>query len=156
MMGNFIFEKELDEGTEDGTGYVSPGHNSFLIDEDLNKRFLGIHSRFPESEETHYIRVHQTFKNSNDSPVPTPFRYAGDTIEPVDDSEVTGSYSDINYGTAITADMSGSEEITLHEHNTITGAVVGEREKDDDSRVNAKFDDGNDYDGASLRQWDPD
>lgn len=156
MMGNFIFEKELDEGTEDGTGYVSPGHNSFLIDEDLNKQFLVFHSRFPESEETHYIRVHQTFKNSNDWPVPTPFRYAGETIEPVDDSEVTGSYKYINHGKEITADITKSEEITFHDDNTITGAVSGEWEKYDDYRVNVKLDDGNDYDGVFLRQWDPD
>src|SRR5699024_1926982 len=156
MMGNFIFEKELDEGTEDGTGYVSPGHNSFLIDEDLNKQFLDFHSRFPEYEETHYIRVHQTFKNSNDWPVPTPFRYAGETIEPVDDSEVTGSYKYINHGKEITADITKSKEITFHDDNTITGAVSGEWEKYDDYRVNVKLDDGNDYDGVFLRQWDPD
>src|SRR5699024_4321775 len=148
--------QELDEGTDDGTDYASSVHNSFLIDVDLNKQFLFFHSRFPESEETHYIRVHQTFKNSNDWPVPTPFRYAGETIEPVDDSEVTGSYKYINHGKEITADITKSEEITFHDDNTITGAVSGEWEKYDDYRVNVKLDDGNDYDGVFLRQCDPD
>src|SRR5699024_439083 len=77
-------------------------------------------------------------------------------IESVDESELTGSYKYINHRNEITADITKSEEITFHDDNTITGAVSGEWEKYDDYRVDVKVDDGNDYDGVFLRQWDAD
>ncbi|ENH98129.1 S-layer domain-containing protein [Gracilibacillus halophilus YIM-C55.5] len=155
MMGNYLFKRDLgEEGSGIGTGYMAPGHNSYLIDEELNKEFIVTHTRFPEQGEMHEVRVHQTFKNSNDWPVPTPYHYAGEEIEPVTDEEVQGHYKYINHGKEITSDLTESTWITLNEDQTISGAVTGTWERYDDYRAKLTID-GETYDGVFIRQYNP-
>ncbi|WP_079710371.1 LamG-like jellyroll fold domain-containing protein [Paraliobacillus ryukyuensis] len=155
MIGNFLFERALGEAGEGiGTGYVSPGHNSYLIDDDLGKEFLVTHTRFPQQGEMHEVRVHQTFKNSNNWPVPTPYRYAGETIKPVDEVAIAGDYKYINHGKEITGDITTSSWISFNQDGSISGAVTGTWRKYDDYRAEVNVG-GETYDGVFIKQWDP-
>ncbi|QGH36784.1 family 43 glycosylhydrolase [Gracilibacillus salitolerans] len=155
MMGNFLFKRDLgEEGSGVGTGYMAPGHNSYLIDEDLGKEFIVTHTRFPQEGEMHEVRVHQTFKNSDDWPVPTPYHYAGEEIEAVSETDVIGDYKYINHGKEITGELTESTWVKLNEDQTVTGAVTGTWELYDDYRVELTVDDET-YDGVFIRQYDP-
>lgn len=155
MMGNFLFKRDLGEGgTGIGTGYAAPGHNSYYINDDTDQEFIVTHTRFPGQGEMHEIRVHQMFKNSAEWPVPTPYRYAGETIKSVEDIEVTGDYKYVNHGKEITGDVTESTWVKLNEDKTISGAVTGTWELYDDYRVELSIGDES-YDGVFIRQWDP-
>ncbi|GAB2557553.1 LamG-like jellyroll fold domain-containing protein [Gracilibacillus alcaliphilus] len=155
MMGNFLFARDLGETGEGiGTGYMAPGHNSYLIDEDLGKEFIITHTRFPEQGEMHQVRVHQTFKNKDGWPVPMPYHYTGEEMKAVSLGDVTGHYKYINHGKEITGELTSSSWIELHDDQTISGAVSGRWELYDDYRVGLTIDDQT-YDGVFIEQYDP-
>lgn len=55
LMGGYKFTwKEGEEG-EDRKGYLSPGHNSCLYQEETGKYFIIYHTRFENSGETHEV-----------------------------------------------------------------------------------------------------
>lgn len=154
MIGNFLFKRDLgEEGTGVGTGYLSPGHNSYLIDKELGKEFLVTHTRFPQQGEMHQVRVHQMFKNSDGWPVPTPYEYAGETIKPVTEDKVIGDYKYVNHGKEITSQLTESTWIKLNDDYTISGAVTGTWELYDDYRVRITIDEKT-YDGLFIRQYE--
>ncbi|MCU9613451.1 family 43 glycosylhydrolase [Caldibacillus lycopersici] len=156
MIGNFLFKRDLGEaGTGIGTGYLSPGHNSYLIDEELGKEFIVTHTRFPQQGEMHEVRVHQTFKNSDQWPVPTPYRYAGETIEKVSEADVIGDYKYINHGKEITGELTESTWVKLNEDHTISGAVTGVWKLYDNYRAELTIENEGKYDGVFIRQYDP-
>lgn len=156
MMGNFLFKRDLGEpGTGNGIGYLSPGHNSYLIDQELGKEFIVTHARFPEQGEMHEVRVHQTFKNKDDWPVPTPYRYAGETIKKVSETDVTGDYKYINHGKEITGELTESTWITFNRDHTISGAATGKWELYGNYRAKVTIDNEGTYDGVFIRQYDP-
>ncbi|UQZ74469.1 arabinanase [Niallia circulans] len=155
MMGNFLFKRDFgEEGSGIGTGYMSPGHNSFLIEEELGKEFIVTHARFPQQGELHQVRVHQTFKNKEKWPVPTPFQYAGETIETVSEKDIVGDYKYINHGKEITGKLTESQWIKLNADKTVSGAVSGTWKLYDDYRVEVEIE-GQIYDGVFIRQYDP-
>jgi arabinan endo-1,5-alpha-L-arabinosidase len=156
MIGNFLFKRDLGEaGTGIGTGYLSPGHNSYLIDEELGKDFIVTHTRFPQQGEMHEVRVHQTFKNSEQWPVPTPYRYAGETIKKVSEADVTGDYKFINHGKEITGELTESTWVKLNSDHTISGAVTGTWKRYGKYRAELTIDNEGTYDGVFIRQYDP-
>ncbi|KAB7670762.1 LamG-like jellyroll fold domain-containing protein [Bacillus sp. B1-b2] len=155
MIGNFLFKRDLgEEGTGIGTGYMAPGHNSYLIDEELGKEFIVTHTRFPQQGELHQLRVHQAFKNREGWPVPTPYQYAGETIQAVSESSIIGDYKYINHGKEITGKLTESTWIKLNEDHTISGAVTGTWKLSDNYRVELTVE-GATYDGVFIRQYDP-
>ncbi|MDL4839460.1 glycoside hydrolase family 43 protein [Aquibacillus rhizosphaerae] len=155
LMGNFLFKNNPEEGgSEIGTGYMAPGHNSYLQDDELGKEFIVSHTRFPEQGEMHEVRVHQTFKNSDAWPVPTPYHYVGETIEKVSDKDVRGDYKYINHGKEINGELIESSSITLNKDKTVSGSVIGTWELYDDYRVELTVEDET-YDGVFIRQYDP-
>ncbi|NWQ40848.1 family 43 glycosylhydrolase [Bacillus sp. EB106-08-02-XG196] len=156
MIGNFLFKRDLGEaGTGIGTGYLSPGHNSYLIDEELGKEFIVTHTRFPQQGEMHEVRVHQTFKNREQWPVPTPYRYAGETIKKVSEADVTGDYKFINHGKEITGELTESTWVKLNSDHTISGAVTGTWKLYGKYRAELTIDNEGTYDGVFIRQYDP-
>ncbi|WP_400245873.1 glycoside hydrolase family 43 C-terminal domain-containing protein [Niallia sp. JL1B1071] len=155
MMGNFLFKRDLGEdGVGIGTGYMSPGHNSYLIDEELGKEFIVTHTRFPQQGELHQVRVHQTFKNKEQWPVPTPYQYAGETIEAVSEEDIIGDYKYINHGKEITGNLTESQWIKLNADKTVSGAVTGTWKLYDNYRVEVEIE-GQIFDGVFIRQYDP-
>lgn len=155
LMGGYKFEwKEGEEG-EDRRGYLSPGHNSCLYQEESGKYFIIYHTRFENSGEEHQVRVHQMFFNEDGWPVIAPHRYAEESLKSCTADEVTGSYKLINHGRDISAEMKTSIEIELKKDGTISGEAEGTWELSEDWNVTLEID-GNTYKGVFLRQWDED
>jgi arabinan endo-1,5-alpha-L-arabinosidase len=155
LMGGYLFQWEEGEEGEDRVGYLSPGHNSCLYQEETGKYFIIYHTRFESSGEEHQVRVHQMFFNEDGWPVITPYRYTGETIEPVETSDVTGTYKYINHGRDINTTATVSENITLEKNGKISGAVEGTWELSGDYDVTITIDDHT-YKGVFLEQWDED
>src|SRR5699024_6709118 len=154
LMGNYLFERHIGEpGEGTGLGYVSPGHNSVYYDEETGEQLLIFHSRFPERGEAHEIRVHQMFMNEEGWPVVAPYRYAEETLENVDKSEVTGDYKFINHGKEITDDIKESVMITLEDDGILSG-VEGTWAMNRDQNVVIEIDRST-YEGVFIEQWDP-
>lgn len=154
MIGNFLFEREIGEsGSGIGYGYVSPGHNSVLYDEDTGKYFLYFHTRFPQKGELHELRVHQMFMNKNGWLVTAPERYAGESIKNQALPQLVGDYKFVNHGLAYSGDIQKSLNITLNKDKTISGDVTGTW------ALNKKYEavltiDGVTYDGVFVDGWD--
>jgi arabinan endo-1,5-alpha-L-arabinosidase len=155
LMANYLFERKVgDPGTGIGVGYVSPGHNSVYYDPDTGKRFLVFHTRFPLTGEMHELRVHQLFMNKDGWPVVAPYRYAGETLEKVNEQELIGEYKYVNHGKDSSATIRNSVFIRLNADHTITGDVSGRWKKTGHNRAEITVD-GATYNGVFVRQWDP-
>ncbi len=155
LMGSYKFTwKEGEEG-EDRRGYLSPGHNSCLYQEETGKYFIIYHTRFENSGEEHQVRVHQMFFNEDGWPVIAPYRYAEESLAAVTSDDVTGTYKYINHGRDINVEMNESEEIVLKSDGTITGAAEGTWALSGDYNVTLTIDD-KEYKGVFLKQWDED
>ncbi|MGM0922731.1 MAG: LamG-like jellyroll fold domain-containing protein [Bacillota bacterium] len=155
LMGNFLFTREIGEpGTGIGTGYISPGHNSVYYDEETDEQYLIFHTRFPEKGEQHEIRVHKMYMNAEGWPVVSPYRYAGESLENISVSDISGDYKFINHGKDISSDIKESVIVSLNNDGTISGKSNGTWELTDDNKVVLKVG-GSTYDGVFVRQWDP-
>ncbi|MDC3416861.1 LamG-like jellyroll fold domain-containing protein [Aquibacillus salsiterrae] len=156
LMGNFLFDRKLGEpGKGIGVGYVSPGHNSVLYDEQLDKKFIAFHTRFPNRGEAFGTRVHPLFMNKSDWPVVAPYSYTTrDELSKVTNDEITGSYKFINHGKDTTDRIKKSELVVLNDNSTISGAFDGTWKKVDDYYVELKINKFT-YEGVFVKQWDP-
>lgn len=83
------------------SGYLSPGHNSFLIDD--GKYYLVYHTRFENLGERHFVRVHQMFLNEDGWLCALPFQYNNETISETgyDKDDLDGIYNVLDHGTDI-------------------------------------------------------
>lgn len=155
LMGGYKFTwKEGEEG-EDRIGYLSPGHNSCLYQEETGKYFIIYHTRFESSGEEHQVRVHQMFFNEDGWPVIAPYRYTEESLAPVAEEDVTGTYKYINHGRDISAEMKESEEIVLEKNGDVTGAAEGTWSLSGENSITLTID-GDSYQGVFLKQWDED
>lgn len=152
LMGNYLFRDENNDG--EGYGYVSPGHNSTYYNEKTKELFIIFHTRFPNMEEYHEVRVHQMFINDEGWPVIAPYRYAGEKLENVSEKDVVGNYLYINHGKDISAEIKESQSITLQKDGKISGDVNGIWKLTEDNQVKMRID-NSDYDGVFIRQWNP-
>lgn len=152
LMGNYIFTSDASD--EEGYGYVSPGHNSTYYDETTKQLYIIFHTRFPNMEEYHEVRVHQMFMNDEGWPVVAPYRYSGEKLADVTKKDVVGDYQYVNHGKEISSEIKESEQITLEKNGTISGAVNGKWELTDEKRVKITIDNTK-YDGVFIRQWNP-
>lgn len=151
LVGNFQF---LDQnGNPTGIGYVSPGHNSTLYDESSDKYFIFMHARFPGRGEMHQVRVHQMFMNEDGWPVIAPQRYAGENLNETDMASIYGTYSFVNHGRDVSAQIKNSVVVTLNVDGTVTGGVNGQWERSGDNDVRLTVD-GIVYTGVAAQQWD--
>ena len=155
LMGNYIFERKLgDPGSGTGVGYASPGHNSVLYDEDLGKKFLVFHTRFPERGEMHEVRVHQLFMTADGWPIPAPYRYAGESLENIERDWLVGSYKIINHGKDNLAAFKKPEVIRFEADGTISGSASGTWEKIGEYEAVITLSHV-EYKGVYVWQWDP-
>ncbi|HWT75097.1 MAG TPA: glycoside hydrolase family 43 protein [Mobilitalea sp.] len=153
LMGNFHWNTIDGEDFSLASGYVSPGHNSTLYDENSGKYFLIFHTRFEGRGENHEVRVHQMFLNENGWFVVAPYRYVGETIGTYTEGEIAGAYKVINHQLDISAKVKKSENVILREDHTVVGDWHGTWElKGDNSCILTV--DGVEYKGVFLKQWD--
>jgi arabinan endo-1,5-alpha-L-arabinosidase len=147
LIGNFWFDKSE-------IGYLSPGHNSAFYDQELDKTFVIMHSRFPGKGELHKVRVHQVLINDQGWPLIMPHRYTGETqADSYSKAEVAGDYQFINHGNSINASINISEEIRLDESGNVEGTVEGSWELKDNNSILINID-GTEYLGELLVQYD--
>ncbi|MCG7382162.1 LamG-like jellyroll fold domain-containing protein [Paenibacillus sp. ACRRY] len=158
LLGNYLFERQIgDPGTGQGTGYVSPGHNSAYYDEETGKHFLIFHSRFPNRGEEHEVRVHEMHMNSEGWPVVSPYRYAGmesDSVQLTEQS-AAGSYKWVNHGKDITAEIKSSQIVQFAANGQVTGAVTGTWSLLEDNKVRITSNNVV-YEGVFTQEWDAD
>lgn len=155
LMGNYKFTWEEGEEGENRKGYLSPGHNSCLYQEETGKYFIIYHTRFENSGEEHQVRVHQMFFNEDGWPVIAPYRYTEETLKTVEKADVSTTYKMINHGREISTDINESENIELKANGKITGAAEGTWELKGDNEISITI--GEDtYEGYFLKQWDED
>lgn len=155
LMGNFLFERQAgDPGIGPGIGYVSPGHNSVLLDPKTGRWFLVFHTRFPNAGEHHELRVHQLFMNEDGWPVAAPYRYAGEEPALVSPAEIPGPYRYINHGKTNTPALRRSSIIHLNDDFTISGAVSGTWRLYGEHYAELDIE-GAAYRGVFVRNWDP-
>ncbi|EAG2977267.1 arabinan endo-1,5-alpha-L-arabinosidase [Listeria monocytogenes] len=153
IMGNFLYTENT---SNEGVGYVSPGHNSTYYDEETNQYYLIFHTRFPNSGEYHSVRVHQMFFTEAGWPVVSPLRYSEETIADYTKNQVTGAYTLISFDIFLTDDLKEPQEITVEKNGTIKGDRTGtwelaEKNSQEDSSVVI---DDTVYKGKFLSGWD--
>lgn len=155
LMGGYKFLWAEGEAGEDRLGYLSPGHNSCLYEEESGKYFIIYHTRFENSGELHQVRVHQMFFNSEGWPVIAPYRYTGETQAAYEDKDIVGTYKWLDHGREISAELHQSQEVKLEKNGSITGAISGSWKRSGDKGITLEVE-GRRYEGVLLRQWDED
>jgi arabinan endo-1,5-alpha-L-arabinosidase len=152
VMGNYTLpSKNLD------MTYMSPGHNSALIDEKDGQRYLIYHTRFSTTSAVHQVRVHQQYLNSKGWPVTAPYEYKGDQISSTgyDTSSIIGDYYFINHGTnSDGSTVRETQTITLNSNGKITGDVTGSWSAQNGTYYMSVTISGVTYDGVFYLQQD--
>ena len=157
LFGNFRYPiSEENEGLildPSDLGYVSAGHNSVYYDEETGRYFLIFHSRFPDTGDSHQVRVHQMYLNEDGWFVVSPYRYIGESISEYNEKDVIGEYSFINHGREIWDIVNEFVNIKLNKDGSITGDVDGVFEFREGNKVNINID-GEIYKGVFVKQYD--
>lgn len=101
------------------TGYLSTGHNSFLIDD--GKYYLVYHTRFEAKGEIHKMRIHQMFANEDGWLCTMPYAYNGESISEsgYDIDIIDGIYHILNHGTDINTEAKQTEAYVFDSNGNI-------------------------------------
>ena len=156
LIGGFEFvAKNGDVGSS--YGYLSPGHNSAYYDDKTGKHLLITHTRFPNRDEQHSIRVHEMFVNADGWLVASPHRYApidGDNI--VDGVDLVGDYRFINLEKDTNKTAKQSVYISLTENRLVKGEVSGSYRLYDNepNRITLNLGEMGSFEGVLAWQWD--
>lgn len=153
ILGNIKFQYIEGENGKLRNGYVSPGHNSAIYNEESGEYFLIFHTRFENRGEAHEVRTHQMFLNEEGWFVVSPYRYVGEKQEEYTDKELIGQYKYINQLKDISSFMKKSQEISLNEDYTISGKVEGTWKLMDGNQIELTIQ-GTVYKGIVTKQWD--
>lgn len=144
IMGNYRFEENM--------GYLSPGHNSAILEEKSGNYYLIFHTRMEGTGEAHQVRVHQMYFNEDGWPVIAPFRYSGEDAGNYKKNEIAGEYRYINHGRAISKEVNESQIITLDEGN-LSGAVEGTYQTGTNNQISITIG-GTTYKGIAANGYD--
>ncbi len=153
LMGGFSFSCAEGENGKTRSGYVSPGHNSVWYEEETGQYFLIFHTRFQGTGEMHQVRVHQMFLNEDGWPVVSPYRYAGERLEPVDEAAIPGAYKLVSHGHDISAEVKISQDIVLGADHSVSGSCQGTWELKGEHGAVLLLD-GVEYKGEWILEWD--
>ncbi len=126
LMGNYVLSA-LSGNAKDG--YMSPGHNSALIDTD-GQHYLIYHTRFNNGTEWHSVRVHQQFMNEDGWPVTAVFEHQGSVIskDGYSEDDIVGEYEFVDHGLDATTRFTPvikTQHVTLNADGSISGDVTG-------------------------------
>lgn len=131
LFGNYNFSSLNGVASTElsGSGYMSGGHNSAIIDDD-GQRYLVYHTRFNKGDESHQVRVHQQFMNVDGWPVTAVYEYLGSKISKsgYSNSDIAGVYEIVNHGNSASTEfteMLKTSKVTLSEDGKITGDYNG-------------------------------
>lgn len=104
-------------------GYKATGHNSAIIDETADKRYIVYHTRFENNGENHQPRVKQYFLNKEGWPCVLPYCTDGETIsaEGYSKDDLTGRYYVVDQGSFINATIAQPVIYYLEEDGSIIG-----------------------------------
>ncbi|HIW32143.1 MAG TPA: Ig-like domain-containing protein, partial [Candidatus Paenibacillus intestinavium] len=154
IMGHYNFERNIGEqGSGSGIQYVSPGHNSVYIDDETGERFVLFHTRFSQQQDGFELRTHQLVLNEDGWLIASPYRYAGESLQAVAESDIVGDYKYINHEQDSSKTVHTSTYITLNADHSITGAITGAWALADDYTARITIN-GSVYTGAFIKQWD--
>lgn len=153
LMGNFSFPHVEGENGKFRNGYVSPGHNSAIYEEETGEYFLFFHTRFEGKGEEHQVRVHQMFMNEDGWPVVSPYRYTGEKLEDIDESIISGAYKVFNHMHNISSVTRTSDDIVLNADHTVSGAFEGTWELKNGHEAVIVLN-GIEYKGEWVVEWD--
>ncbi|WP_225352416.1 glycoside hydrolase family 43 protein [Lacticaseibacillus nasuensis] len=152
MMGNHTWDTKKPYKS----GYVSPGHNSAIMDAKTGKTFMVFHSRFPGTGEAYEDRVHQLFWTKAGWPVATPLRYGGETIAKYSQKQVLGKYKVIQMNKTITDKITTPKSLTISGNGNVKMAgqkaslKLNASGKESELKLGDKL-----YHGFFISQWDP-
>ncbi len=158
LMGNYYFSSLAGSTSNGKNGYMSPGHNSAIVDNNGN-RYVIYHTRFNVGQEWHEVRVHQQFLNEDGWLVTAPYEYAGSKISKTGYSvaDIVGEYEFINHGNDATTGLIGMLEtkvVKLNKDGSITGDVSGTWSQKSGSYYATMVIDGVTYKGVFFKQFD--
>ncbi len=161
IMGNYFFSSlsGVPSSTNAKNGYMSPGHNSAIVDNEGN-RYVVYHTRFNVGAEYHEVRVHQQFLNEDGWLVTAPYEYLGSKISSTgySSTDIVGTYEYINHGNETTynvvAGMLDTLEVTLNADGTISGDVTGTWTQKSGTPYATMVIGGVTYKGVFFKQYD--
>ncbi|BCE02581.1 family 43 glycosylhydrolase [Marinicellulosiphila megalodicopiae] len=150
--------------TNTNLGYISPGHNSTIYDEQRDKYLIFMHTRFPGRGELHQIRIHEILFNEDAWPVVSPLRYADkidsqkperlkDELEVVVQAQVPGTYQMVDHGKDISANVKPSFALELQVDGQVLDGQNGTWQYDEKNRYINLTINGLVYKGVVSRQW---
>lgn len=156
LLGGFLFKSQLGD-TSAEWGYLAPGHNSALYDEETGKHLLVTHTRFPDTGNGHAVRVHEMWVNNDGWLVASPLRYAPiDGENQIDSSDVIGDYRLVVQGAETNTSANESIYVKFTDRGRqITGDITGSYKVfiDQPERIAITLD-GSYYEGVAKWQWD--
>lgn len=153
LLGGYKWKWEEGEKGEDRKGLLSPGHNSAIYDESLNKYFIIYHTRMESRGESFSVYTNQMFFNAEDWPVVAPYRYTGETIGSYKDSDVAGMYKFLNHGHDINVEMHVSDDIILYSNHKVGGDHEGKWKLTENNQLEITIDDIK-YSGVFVQEYD--
>ncbi len=158
LIGNYYFSSLAGSTSNGKNGYMSPGHNSAIVDNNGN-RYVIFHTRFNLGNEWHEVRVHQQFLNEDGWLVTAPYEYAGSKISKsgYKTSDIVGEYEFINHGNDATTGLIGmlpTSVVKLNSDGTISGDVTGTWKQKSGSYFATMVIDGVTYKGVFFKQFD--
>jgi len=158
IMGGYKFRYTIGKSPTDGTGYLSPGHNSVYYNQATGQYFLIYHQRFDRGTEYHEIRVCEMFLNEDGWFVASPFRYDGSTIRSFTRDSFIGTWDLINHGIVINTSPIQSEAYQFSKDGKITSPEdsSGTWELGSDGKTVSITIDGTLYKGVFLRCYNED
>lgn len=151
VMGNYSLDSLA-------TSYMSPGHNSVLIDKDGNW-FLVNHTRFNQGTEYHEVRVHPMKMTADGWPVALPFEYRPTDLSLTERSaeQFSGDYEFVNHGTETSGQPLAKSRLQLNDDGSVSGALTGNwtvSENNNNFYVTITTDNGTTYQGIFDLQKD--
>lgn len=153
IMGNYMLPSL-------SKAYMSPGHNSALVDDD-GRMYLVYHTRFDNGTEGHQPRIHQLFLTEDGWLTASVFQFnqflkneekISETGYSVD--EIVGTYYFMNHALDTSAIIKSLKEITLNENGTITGDLMGTWVQKDNTAYATIIIEGTEYKGVFFKQLD--
>lgn len=136
-------------------GYMSPGHNSAIIDEENNQTFLLFHTRFPGQGENYEVRTHQLLFNEEGWPMIVPRPYSGEKEEDFRTIDLSGKYMFVKFNNEISAEKIRSENLLI-DNKKISGALSGRLDYPEkvDQDFSISLNDGSLIKGKFISVWD--